>query len=95
MLYDQAQLTMAYLEAYQITGNHFQEVQARDILDYVLRDLTDSQGGFYSAEDADSLIEHGKKDHAEGAFYVWEEKEIEAALSSEEVEVFKKYYGQG
>ncbi len=68
MLYDQAQLTMAYLEAYQITGNHFQEVQARDILDYVLRDLTDSQGGFYSAEDADSLIEHGKRITRKGPF---------------------------
>ena len=56
MLYDQAQLAMAYLEAFQITRERLFEKTARDILDYVRRDMTDKEGGFYSAEDADSLL---------------------------------------
>src|SRR5215469_5087112 len=56
MLYDQAQLASAYLDAYLITHDSFFAVTARDILDYVQRDMTGAQGGFYSAEDADSLI---------------------------------------
>ena len=55
MLYDQAQLVLAYLEAAQATGDDFFATVAEDTLDYVLRDLTDPLGGFYSAEDADSL----------------------------------------
>jgi uncharacterized protein len=56
MLYDQAQLATAYLDAFQITHDPLFEQTARDILDYVRRDMTDKEGGFYSAEDADSLI---------------------------------------
>ena len=60
MLYDQAQLAISYLDAYQITKDpEFAEV-ARDILEYVLRDMRGTEGGFYSAQDADSLIEKGK-----------------------------------
>jgi uncharacterized protein YyaL (SSP411 family) len=70
MLYDQAQLTGAYLDAYQITGDLRYEAIARDTLDYVRRDLTDAGGGFYSAEDADSLTKAGGSEKAEGAFYV-------------------------
>ena len=80
MLYDQAQLAMAYLDAFQITRGPLFEKIARNTLDYVRRDMTSSEGGFYSAEDADSLFEHGKPDHGEGAFYVWTHGEIEAAL---------------
>jgi uncharacterized protein YyaL (SSP411 family) len=64
----------------------------RDILEYVRRDMTAPDGGFYSAEDADSLVEHGKPEHAEGAFYVWTQPEIEAALGVDSA-VFNFHYG--
>ncbi|MBE9524986.1 MAG: thioredoxin domain-containing protein [Chloroflexi bacterium] len=77
MLYDQAMLAMAYTEAYQITHNLDYEQTAREIFTYVLRDMTDPHGGFYSAEDADSEGEEGK-------FYVWSEAEIRELLSNKE-----------
>jgi len=92
MLYDQAQLAIAYLDAYQITHDQQYADVARDILDYVARDMTAKDGGFFSAEDADSLIEHGKSDHAEGAFYVWTEKQIDDALGGDS-DVFKFHFG--
>jgi uncharacterized protein YyaL (SSP411 family) len=92
MLYDQAQLAVACLEGYQITQDRQYADVARDILDYVARDMTSKEGGFFSAEDADSLLEHGKPEHAEGAFYVWTQKEIDAALGNEG-EVFDYHYG--
>ena len=92
MLYDQAQLAVAYLDAFQITQDRQFESVARDILDYVARDMTSKDGGFFSAEDADSLIENGKPEHAEGAFYVWTKKEIDAELG-EAAEIFNFHYG--
>ncbi|WP_438480948.1 thioredoxin domain-containing protein [Oleiharenicola lentus] len=92
MLYDQAQLAVSYLEAKQATGREVFAWFARDIFDYVTRDLTSPQGGFYSAEDADSLLEYGKPEHAEGAFYVWTKTEIVAALG-EDAEFFCAHYG--
>jgi uncharacterized protein YyaL (SSP411 family) len=92
MLYDQAQLAVAYLEAFQITHDAAFEAVARDILDYVRRDMTGKEGGFFSAEDADSLFEHGKPEHGEGAFYVWAKKEIDSALGAS-AEIFEFYYG--
>jgi len=92
MLYDQAQLASAYLDAFQITHDPVFERVARDVLDYVRRDMTAPEGGFYSAEDADSVIEHGKPEHAEGAFYVWTKAEIEAALGGS-AEIFAFHYG--
>ncbi len=93
MLYDQAQLTASYLEAFQITAQPaFAEV-ARDILDYVHRDLTAPEGGFYSAEDADSLLEQGSTAHGEGAFYTWTRAEITAILGPERADVFNAVYG--
>jgi len=111
MLYDQAQLAIAYLEAFQITRDPLFESVARDVLDYVRRDMTAKDGGFFSAEDADSEIpvaavddrrpdgnedgghrpplQHGKK--AEGAFYVWDKKEIDSALGPA-AEVFNFHY---
>ncbi len=65
---------------------------ARDTLDYVRRDLTDAGGGFYSAEDADSLTKAGGTEKAEGAFYVWTKKEIDDALG-EHAELFDYQYG--
>ncbi len=93
MLYDQAQLACSYLEAFLITRDPALEKVARDILDYVRRDMTDKAGGFYSAEDADSVIEHGKPAHSEGAFYVWKKADIEAALGADAAQVFNRVYG--
>ena len=92
MLYDQAQLALAYLDAFQITHDPLYESVARDILDYVRRDMTAPEGGFYSAEDADSFFEHGKPEHGEGAFYVWTKKEIDDALRGD-AEIFDRVYG--
>jgi uncharacterized protein YyaL (SSP411 family) len=82
MLYDQAQLAVSYLEAFQITGDESFAGVARGILEYVLRDMTDSEGGFYSAEDADSAADPAQPEvKTEGAFYLWPEGELEAALA--------------
>ena len=93
MLYDQAQLACSYLEAFQITRDPEDEKVARGILDYVRRDMTGKAGGFYSAEDADSVIAQGKPEHAEGAFYVWKKSEIDDALGEDAAKVFNRVYG--
>ncbi len=92
MLYDQAQLAVSYVEAFQITHDAFFARTARDILDYVLRDLRGPEQGFYAAEDADSLIEEGKPERGEGAFYVWRAEEIERTLKSDDFLLFAFYY---
>jgi len=86
MLYDQALLARSYLEAYQATGSAEYSQIASAILDYVLRDMTDALGGFYSAEDADS---QGK----EGAFYVFSKSEIEEILGPDAAAIFNYCYG--
>ena len=83
MLYDQAQIALNCLEARQATGREVFAWLARDIFDYVRRNLTSPSGGFYSAEDADSLLVHGKPEHAEGAFYAWTKEELEAVLGAD------------
>ncbi len=93
MLYDQAQLASSYLDAFQVTSDAQYATTARDILDYVRRDLTDKSGGFFSAEDADSLVEHGKPEHREGAFYVWTKAEITTVLGDETAAIFNRFYG--
>src|SRR5262245_7065115 len=117
MLYDQAQLAVAYLDALQILSDphlnplpgqgeadaqgpvrvEFERV-ARDILDYVARDMTSKEGGFFSAEDADSPVvaptrrdDPGHSKTAEGAFYIWTKKEIDEALG-DAAEVFDFHY---
>jgi uncharacterized protein YyaL (SSP411 family) len=94
MLYDQAQLASVYLDAYQITTDEFYAGVARDILDYVLRDMTGEDGQFYSAEDADSVVDaaHPEK-KAEGAFYVWTIEEIRKTLDGQAADVFSYHYG--
>jgi uncharacterized protein YyaL (SSP411 family) len=96
MLYDQAQLVLAYVEAAQLTGDAFFADVATDTLDYVRRDLTDEGGGFFSAEDADSVPpEHAEAPNAhkmEGAFYIWREDEIREVLGGD-AEVFIARYG--
>ncbi len=77
MLYDQAMLVMAYTETYLVTKNTFYKNTAEEILEYVLRDMTHPEGGFFSAEDADSEGEEGK-------FYLWHEEELRNILNKEE-----------
>jgi len=94
MLYDQAQLATSHLEAYQITGDSQYAKVARDILDYVLRDLAHPEGGFYSAEDADSAADPGKpKEKSEGAFYIWSYQEIVDILGEADAAVFCRRFG--
>lgn len=92
MLYDQAQLVHSCLDAYQITHDEFFATVAKETLNYVLRDLTSPEGGFYSAEDADSVDSENPNHKTEGAFYVWEKSEIDSVLSAEESKVFCYHY---
>src|SRR5690349_20788916 len=96
MLYDQAQLVIAYLEAAQATGDDFVSTVAEDTLNYVLRDLTDPLGGFYSAEDADSVPpEQAGQPGAhksEGAFYIWSDAEIGALIASD-ADIARRRFG--
>jgi uncharacterized protein len=85
MLYDNALLSRLYLETYQATGDAFYRRIAEETLDYVLRDMTSEEGGFYSAEDADSEGEEGK-------FYVWTPDELEAALDPDEASLAARYW---
>lgn len=93
MLYDQGQLAATYLDAYQITHEAFFAETARGILDYVRRDMTGDQGQFYSAEDADSPVPGNPREHAEGAFYVWERGEIAGLLGPRLAEILDFHYG--
>lgn len=94
MLYDQGQLATSYIEAYQITGDVQYANVARDIFEYVLRDLRHAEGGFYSAEDADSVIDPANPhEKGEGAFYIWSYDEIVSVLGEKEAEWFVHRYG--
>ena len=99
MLYDQAQLVLAYLEGAQASGNPMFAAVAEDTLAYVLRDLRDAAGGFYSAEDADSVpfdLTRGTAEAGgtkkEGAFYVWSDAEIDALLGAD-AEIVRQRFG--
>ncbi|PWT80299.1 MAG: thioredoxin domain-containing protein, partial [Acidobacteria bacterium] len=93
MLYDQAQLAVAYTEIFQITRDPEFERVLRETLDYVLRDLRSPEGGFYSAEDADSAPDPEAREKREGAFYVWTGEEIDRLLDREESVVFRRMFG--
>jgi len=86
MLYDNAQLGVAYLEAFQLTKRPLFSRVVRETLDYVLREMTDDGGGFYSTQDADT-------EGVEGKYYVWRLDEIEGVLSAEDAGLFCQYYG--
>ncbi len=93
MLYDQAQLASSFLEAYQVTGDASHADAARSIFEYVARDLTHPDGGFYSAEDADSVIddEPGAAHKGEGAFYIWKDSELRQLLGEAAGEFCRTY----
>jgi uncharacterized protein len=86
MLYDNALLSRVYLDAFLLTGNDFYRTISRETLDYILREMTSPEGGFYSSQDADS---EGK----EGAFFLWTVHEIRTILGHEEAELFCRCYG--
>ncbi len=86
MLYDNALLARLYLHAFQTTGKPLYRRITEETLDYVLREMTDSGGGFYSAQDADSEGEEGK-------FFVWTPEEIMDVLGEEDGRVFSGYFG--
>jgi uncharacterized protein len=84
MLYDQAQLVTSYLEAFQITKNEAMEMAARRTLEYVMRDMTAPEGAFWSAEDADSVLDEANPhEKGEGAFYIWAWQEVVELLGAE------------
>jgi len=101
MLYDQAIVARAYLEAFQATGKALYAQAAREIFEYVLRDMRDAQGGFFSAEDADSFDpqEFSKKESGrplskkEGAFYLWRSHETIEILGPEDGRIFNYQFG--
>jgi len=86
MLYDQALLAIAYIDAYQATRKDEYRETAREIFTYVLRDMTAPEGGFYSAEDADVEGEEGK-------FYIWKEEEIRQVLPADEADLIINAFG--
>lgn len=102
MLYDQAQLAVAYITASQVSGEQLFADVAKDILLYVSRDLSDKSGGFYSAEDADSIPASGGPEKREGAFCVWTASEVRELLpevvegatgAATQADVFMHHYG--
>jgi uncharacterized protein YyaL (SSP411 family) len=96
MLYDQAQLVLAYAEAAQASGDPFYLDVSEDTLRYVMREMTGEDGGFYSAEDADSVPPEHARDEAphksEGAFYLWRDAEIDDLLT-DDASIVKARFG--
>jgi len=95
MLYDQAQLTLAYLEGAQVSGDSFHLDVAEDTLRYVMREMTDAGGAFYSAEDADSIppeVAWTPDAHKmEGAFYLWRASEVQELIGPDAAVVSRRY----
>ena len=93
MLYDQGQLLTAYAEAWQISDSIFFQGIARSTVTYLQRDLLHPDGGFFSAEDADSLATPDAEHKTEGAFYVWKAAEIDELLGKEDGSIFRYAFG--
>ena len=85
MLYDNALLSRVYLETYKITGNHFYKKILKDTLDYVLREMTGTYGGFFSSQDADS-------ENVEGKFFLWSQEEILKELGEDDFLLFNRLF---
>ncbi|XP_049868902.1 spermatogenesis-associated protein 20 isoform X2 [Pectinophora gossypiella] len=98
MLYDQAQLTVAYTDAFLASKDEFYADVVRDIIKYVNRDLRHESGGYYSAEDADSYPTFGAPHKKEGAFCVWEYNEIKSLIGDKKIkstpylDIFCEYF---
>ena len=86
MLYDQALVSMAYIEAYQVTGDPFYKEVSEDIFEYVINELRSEDGGFYTSEDAES-------EGIEGKYYTWTEKELKDCLNEDEFSFVKGAFG--
>ncbi|MFT5728027.1 MAG: hypothetical protein ACI8PB_002178 [Desulforhopalus sp.] len=93
MLYDQAQLANSYLDAFQVSKDEIYAETAREIFAYLLREMKDPAGGFYSAEDADSDNPYKPGHHSEGAFYLWTKEDIVQKLGTEPADIFTARYG--
>ncbi len=93
MLYDQAQLAMAYLDGWQISGDPWFREVAEGIFRYLLRDMRASHGAFHAAEDADSLPSLDSGDKREGAYWTWEAKDISGMLGARDAAIFSAAYG--
>ncbi len=93
MLYDQALLIGVYTDAFQATRDPSLETVARDTIDYVLRDLRDPSGGFYSAQDADSPMSAANPRLGEGAYYLWTQPEIERVVGRDAAPLVTWHYG--
>ncbi len=94
LLYDNAQLAASYLEAFQISGETLFARIAEDIFNYIMHDMQSPEGGFYSAEDADSFPDGETQEKREGAFYVWSWKEVMSLpAESDKLELFARTYG--
>ncbi|HVS12308.1 MAG TPA: thioredoxin domain-containing protein [Thermoanaerobaculia bacterium] len=94
MLYDQAQMARALTDAHSLTGDPFWRDAACDVLRYVERDLRHPEGGFYSAEDADSAPDPSRPEHKlEGAFYLWTVEEVDHRLPRAQAELVRRVYG--
>ena len=85
MLYDNALLSRIYLDAYLVTGKEFYRQITTEILDYVIREMTHPDGGFYSSQDADSEGEEGK-------FFAWTPEQVTALLGAEDAKLFNRYF---
>jgi uncharacterized protein YyaL (SSP411 family) len=92
MLYDQAQLLNAYVDLYQVVHHPYYAAIIGETAEYLLRDLSSPQGGFYSAEDADSPRPKSPEENGEGAFYIWSRSEVMEILGPDG-ELFCMYYG--
>ncbi len=90
MLYDNALLVPAYLEGWQASGNELFRRVAIEILDYVSKEMTSKEGGFYSATDADTLTPSGEKE--EGYFFTWSQEELETILDAEKLALAKRFF---
>ncbi len=94
MLYDQALIARAYLEAYQATGKGEYAQAAREIFDYVLRDMRGREGGFFCGLDADSAPDgRYPEKREEGAFYLWRQDEIKKIFGDENAAIVNYYFG--